>query len=1047
MRAVIDVLTNVALRLVKEHPWQSPHDAWGGKPPVVMSDDLARVLALPRRAQELDGTDRAETIIDVMTERFGKGTKRCRCREIDPDRECVVRLRLVQALALRDLGICGGLFGPIAVGVGKCHGKHTELFDYQTAARRSVTQAGTLEVATYERGLRLASAVAFPSGIKDSVRVLLADGCSAEPSRDHPYLTHHGWVDAGELQPGIDFVAVAVQMPEPARVTVASDAEITMVAYMLSDGGCSQGSMNFTNATPAIIKEWCQLSSVVGSGYSIQNVPGQRSKAGQYRLLGAQASQSGFRERWDLHGLSRNKRTHPSIWGLPRRQVALFLNRFWACDGHVSQRGVECTLASEKLIDDLRFLGSRLGIRFRKHFKKSSYMKDGARRKFDSWRIVASGDNASRFLDEVGDILGKEDACHQLRASFKRTARNPNVDVVPIGVSEIQQICDELGMPRRGGDRRHRIARPRSEVQAFLHPTAGQFISRARFIEFCQQWNYIGKYAHLATTDVAWERVVSVVDIGPQPVFDLTVPVTHNFVANGMVVHNTAIDLLAPLALAEVGIRLCVLLVPAALVTQLVGDYEFVGQHFRMPSIVFHGNAYSAVVPGAPVLHVVPYSRLCRPEATAWLEHQLKPEAIIADEVHKLRRTDTATGSRVDRFMEAHPETRFAGWSGSITAKSLRDYDHLAKWALRGASPLPLVREVTDDWCRALDPSDNPADPGPLMRLCEPGENVVSGYRRRLVETVGVVTSTAPAVDCELSIEERPAPPIPESVRVALESVRNFVRPDGEELVDALSMTKAAREVALGFYYHWIFPHNVFPRDENLVYEWLDARKEWHKELRVKLRSREEHLDSPMLGQHAAERAWGDRPQHKGLPTWKAVTWPRWREIKHRVQPETEAIRLDDYLARDAAAWAAERPGVVWYEHHAFGEWVAELGGLPMYGGGANGGGLLQADPPHRVLERGDRSIVLSIKAHGTGRNGLQYIFADQLVSSLPSAQGCEQMLGRLHRFGQRAACVHTHFYRHTEEMQRHLDDALQAALYVEGTLGSVQKLRMGFVL
>jgi replicative DNA helicase len=43
----------------------------------------------------------------------------------------------------------------------------------------------------------------------------------------------------------------------------------------------------------------------------------------------------------------------------------------------------------------------------------------------------------------------------------------------------------------------------------------------------------------LAESDVIWDRVVEIVPLGPQPVFDATVHGTHNFVANGLVVHNS----------------------------------------------------------------------------------------------------------------------------------------------------------------------------------------------------------------------------------------------------------------------------------------------------------------------------------------------------------------------------------------------------------------------------------------------------------------------------------------------------------------------------
>ena len=43
----------------------------------------------------------------------------------------------------------------------------------------------------------------------------------------------------------------------------------------------------------------------------------------------------------------------------------------------------------------------------------------------------------------------------------------------------------------------------------------------------------------LAESDVLWDRVVAIVPCGDEPVFDATVLGTHNFVANGLVVHNS----------------------------------------------------------------------------------------------------------------------------------------------------------------------------------------------------------------------------------------------------------------------------------------------------------------------------------------------------------------------------------------------------------------------------------------------------------------------------------------------------------------------------
>jgi replicative DNA helicase len=45
--------------------------------------------------------------------------------------------------------------------------------------------------------------------------------------------------------------------------------------------------------------------------------------------------------------------------------------------------------------------------------------------------------------------------------------------------------------------------------------------------------------ADLARSDVRWDTIVGITELGDEPVFDATVPGTHNFVADGIVVHNS----------------------------------------------------------------------------------------------------------------------------------------------------------------------------------------------------------------------------------------------------------------------------------------------------------------------------------------------------------------------------------------------------------------------------------------------------------------------------------------------------------------------------
>ena len=524
---------------------------------------------------------------------------------------------------------------------------------------------------------------------------------------------------------------------------------------------------------------------------------------------------------------------------------------------------------------------------------------------------------------------------------------------------------------------------------------------------------------------------------------------------------KTLIDLLAVLAFTAVGVTKCALIVPPKLIPQLEKDYEYYGQHFKMPQIIVHGSTFSNTCQrmmntvhlerGAPEVHVISYNRVSRKEGTDWLQNVLKPHAVIADECHKLRNiSTTASGARVARYMDANRHVRFVGMSGSLTSKKLQDMLHLAGWALRGGSPLPIDPECGADVARAVNPSDDPADPGPWLQLAEPGEHFRDAFRRRIVETLGVVTTSTASIDTVLEIDERVPPPIPHNIAEELKRGRGLLpgqegpqRPDGEELVDALAIQRNALQLASGFYYRWIFPRCEFPRDIPLVDTWRARRGNFLREVREKLKAREEHLDSELLCRYAAERFHGLRPKDKGLPTWNSRHLLPWLEVKDTVYYETDTVWLSDWLVHDTIAWAQEHRGIVWFDHSAFGERVAKLSGLPYFGAGADAKARLLGDAKRGIVgEDGSRSVICAIKAHGTGTNGLQHRFSKALIANPQSTpEGWEQPIGRLHRPGQSAAIVNQFFYAHTEEMRKLVSNALRAAYYVEGILGSPQKI------
>jgi hypothetical protein len=486
---------------------------------------------------------------------------------------------------------------------------------------------------------------------------------------------------------------------------------------------------------------------------------------------------------------------------------------------------------------------------------------------------------------------------------------------------------------------------------------------------------------------------------------------------------KTLVDLLLPMVMQS---KTAVLLIPANLRAQLLErDWDYYGAHWHLPNLA-GGRWFQA---GRPALHVLTYSKLSTQEGTNLLT-RIKPDLLICDEAHNLRDRRAARTVRFLRYFRQAEGVRLCALSGTLTSKSIRDYAHLAELALRDGSPLPLHPPTVEEWASAIDPSEAPADAGALRRFCDTGEHVRDGFRRRRNDTPGVVATDESALGTSLVIRERKVD-IPQALHAHIATVlEDGVRPDGEELVERLQQVACARQLASGFFHRWRYPRG---EPLELITEWFGRRQAWNRELRQRLQHPREHLDSPGLLLRAALRAYQEPAYEGELPVWRAKEFEPWHEIHRQVQPVPEAVWLDESVVNDAAAWARETPGIVWVEFPELGERIARAAGVPWYGGGPEASTAI-------ALERGARSIVASIRAHGTGKN-LQ-TFSRNLVANPPADGGAwEQLLGRTHRQGQTADEVTVDLYLHTDELRRAWDKAREYALFIQQTEGQPQKL------
>jgi len=473
---------------------------------------------------------------------------------------------------------------------------------------------------------------------------------------------------------------------------------------------------------------------------------------------------------------------------------------------------------------------------------------------------------------------------------------------------------------------------------------------------------------------------------------------------------KTLITLLAPTVLEA---KRPLLLVPAKLRAKTLLEIEQLRGHWQIDSRI----------------RVVSYELLGRVQAADQLE-VFQPDLIVADEAHKLKNTKAAVTRRVRRYMAAHEDTKFVAVSGTISKRSLHDYSHVLRWCLPKHAPLPKSFGELCEWADALDDDVDEFrrfKPGALAELMNDEERAMRGpsgeptlkaarsaFRRRLVETPGVIVTTDDKVGCSLSIEAVEPSYGPQTDEAFRRLRRDGETPDGHPCADGVDVWRHARELACGFFYKW----SPYP-----PMTWLAPRKAWCKFVREKLKH-SRHLDS----EEAVAREHPDAPERQA-----------WLAVRKTFEPNVVPVWLDDGPVQFAAAWLRANNGIVWVEHQAVGQRLAEVTGVPYYGAG----GVRWGGGPRDLVELADttRPIIASIASNSEGRNILKEWSRNLVLSMPPAGLIAEQLLARTHRDGQRADEVSFEVVMGCVEQWECFQRCVSDARYVEDTLGQEQRL------
>ncbi|MHC4709630.1 MAG: DNA polymerase III subunit alpha, partial [Planctomycetota bacterium] len=386
---------------------------------------------------------------------------------------------------------------------------------------------------------------------------------------NHPFHTFDGWTDLAELHVG-DRIAA------PRRLEVQTDQswprhELIALAGLISEGNtCHPSCLYFYNNDQCLVEDFAQASHefpesksriyqrsdkrlevCVSIGRASRFVAGQQpwsaSDRGGIAVAQPKAPSRSGMFRWaqslGLLGCRASKKRLPAaVFQLQDADLELLLGRMWAGDGFIcnkTQFTPFYATSSEQLAKDVQTLLLRLGIVSNIHRKMFRYR--GGKRVGYTVHLLGDG-SIDTFATRIGPhCLSREDSVQLLQRYASKVA---------LSVGHTRSSRDTIpGNVRRWVDQERRAAgltwrelERQSGVSMKEFPGSGSSRKRGFWrLTIAKLAKFFGskRLEQLAHSDVYWDEVLSIEPIGTEDVYDLTVEEDHNFVADGLVVHNS----------------------------------------------------------------------------------------------------------------------------------------------------------------------------------------------------------------------------------------------------------------------------------------------------------------------------------------------------------------------------------------------------------------------------------------------------------------------------------------------------------------------------
>jgi ribonucleotide reductase, class II len=327
-------------------------------------------------------------------------------------------------------------------------------------------------------GVKLTDAIAFSTGVQTTYQVTLANGMQMRSTAEHQHLTNQGWVATKDLKNEHKILIQKGQGNFGEGTISANQAQ--MLGWLYGDGSIYKDRGNLSTVFYINQEEYAQTFPILSS--AVNSLTGYEHKPSFVKgLYTFHSGALGMRNFLENLGVESKESLPLSFFNQSREVIVGFLQGLFCADGTVSikPRRVELVSQSHTILSQVQLLLLNLGIR------------------------------SSLCLKTLPGSIGIP---YELKDGTKKTSKNHGSWRLMVYRNEAKKFAETIGFPLS--------AEKQEKLQQFTSWESSRVFSE----EFQNSW---------------YSSAVKIVqEYEEEPVFDLHVPLTHSFIANGCVTHN-----------------------------------------------------------------------------------------------------------------------------------------------------------------------------------------------------------------------------------------------------------------------------------------------------------------------------------------------------------------------------------------------------------------------------------------------------------------------------------------------------------------------------